>query len=255
MISIKTESEISIMREGGKILAEILKQLAAAVKPGIPTLDLEKLARELVSFYKVKPSFLGYQGFPAALCVSVNDQVVHGVPSVTRILKEDDIISLDMGIFYGGFHVDSAITIPPFGGLTREQWAKGNPKLNKLIETTKAALNAGIKQAKIGNHLGKISNAIQSVVEKDGFSVIREMVGHGVGRRLHEEPQVPNYGQPDEGPVLEEGMVLAIEPMVSAGDWHLAQDGLTYKTRDGSWVVHFEHTVAITKKGPQVLTE
>ncbi len=242
------------MREGGKILAEILKQLAAAVKPGIPTLDLEKLARELVSFYKVKPSFLDYQGFPAALCISVNDQVVHGVPSVTRILKEGDIISLDMGVLYEGFNTDSAITVPVIGGLTRDQWAKDNPKLNKLIETTKAALNAGIKQAKVGNRLGKISNTIQNIAEKEGFGVIREMVGHGIGRHLHEEPQIPNYGHPDDGPALEEGMVLAIEPMISAGGWHLVQDGLAYKTRDGSYASHFEHTIAVTKKGPEVLT-
>jgi methionyl aminopeptidase len=254
MISIKTESEISIMREGGKILVEILEQLAVAVQPGISTFDLEKLARKFVSFYKVKPSFLGYQDFPAALCTSVNDEVVHGVPSVTRILKKDDIISLDMGVLYRGFNVDSALTVPVLGGLAREQWAKDNPELNKLIETTKAALNAGIEQAKVGNRLGKISNAIQGVVEKEGFSVIREMVGHGVGRELHEEPQIPNYGQSGEGPVLEEGMVLAIEPMVSAGDWHLAQDGLTYKTKDGSPAAHFEHTVAVTKNGPLVLT-
>lgn len=255
MISIKTESEIKTMREGGKILAEILEQLAVAVQPGISTFDLEKLARKLVSFYKVEPSFLGYQNFPAALCVSINDEVVHGVPSVTRILKEGDIISLDMGILYEGFNVDSALTVPVLGGLTRDQWAKDNPKLNKLIETTKTALNAGIKQAKVGNRLGKISNTIQGVIEKEGFSVIREMVGHGVGRKLHEEPQIPNYGHPDDGPVLEEGMVLAIEPMVSAGDWHLVQDGLTYKTKDGSYAAHFEHTVAITKNGAQVLTE
>ncbi len=243
------------MREGGKILAEILEQLAVAVQPGISTFDLEKLARKLVSFYKVEPSFLGYQNFPAVLCVSVNDEVVHGVPSVTRILKEGDIISLDMGVLYEGFNVDSALTVPVLGGLTRDQWAKDNPELNKLIETTKAALNAGIKQAKVGNRLGKISNTIQNIAEKEGFSVIREMVGHGIGRQLHEEPQIPNYGHPDDGPALEEGMVLAIEPMISAGDWHLIQDGLVYKTKDSSWAAHFEHTVAVTKDGAQVLTE
>lgn len=242
------------MREGGKILAEILEQLAVAVQPGISTFDLEKLARKLVSFYKVEPSFLGYQNFPAALCVSVNDEVVHGVPSVTRILREGDIISLDMGVLYEGFNVDSALTVPVLGVLTRDKWAKDNPELNKLIETTKAALNAGIKQAKVGNRLGKISNAIQSVVEKEEFSVIREMVGHGIGRQLHEEPHIPNYGRPDDGPELAEGMVLAIEPMISAGDWHLVQDGLAYKTKDGSWAAHFEHTVAVTKNGPLVLT-
>ncbi len=255
MIPIKTEAEVEVMREGGRILAEILEQLAVAVQPGISTFDLEKLARKFVSFYKVKPSFLGYQDFPAALCTSVNGEVVHGVPSVTRILKKDDIISLDMGVLYRGFNVDSALTVPVLGKLTRDQWAKDNPELNKLIKTTKAALNAGIEQAKAGNRLGKISNAIQGVVEKEGFSVIREMVGHGVGRELHEEPQIPNYGQSGEGPVLEEGMVLAIEPMVSAGDWHLVRDGLTYKTKDGSWAAHFEHTVAITKSGPLILTK
>ena len=253
MISIKTESEISIMREGGKILAEIIRKVSQAVKPGIPTKDLERLARELFRFYGVRPAFLNYNGFPASVCVSLNDEVVHGVPS-DRIMKEGDVLSLDLGIVHKGFFTDSAVTVPVLGELTREQWAKDDPKLNKLIETTRAALNAGIKQAKAGNRLGEISNTIQSVVEKEGFGVIREMVGHGVGRKLHEEPQVPNYGSFDEGPVLEEGMVLAIEPMVSIGDWHLIQDGLVYKTRDGSCAAHFEHTVAITKKSPLVLT-
>ncbi len=253
MIFIKTESEISIMREGGKILAEIIRKISQAVRPDIPTKDLDKLARELFRFYNVKPAFLNYNGFPASVCVSLNDEVVHGVPS-GRIMKEGDLLSLDLGIVHKGFFTDSAVTMPVLGGLTRDKWAKDNQELNKLIETARTALNAGIKQAKIGNRLGKISNAIQGVVEKEGFGVIREMVGHGVGQKLHEEPQVPNYGQPDEGPVLEEGMVLAIEPMVSVGDWHLIQDGLTYKTKDGSYAAHFEHTVAVTKKGPLVLT-
>ncbi len=253
MISIKTELEIAIMREGGKILAEILNKLTEAVKPGIPTKDLDKLARELFRFYNVKPAFLNYNGFPASVCVSLNDEVVHGVPS-GRELREGDVVSLDLGLIHNGFFADMAVTVPVLGTMTRDEWAKANPELNKLIETARAALNAGIKQAKAGNRMGKISNAIQSVVEKEGFGVIREMVGHGVGRKLHEEPQVPNYGQSDEGPVLEEGMVLAIEPMISAGDWHLIQDGLTYKTKDGSYAAHFEHTVAITKKGPLVLT-
>lgn len=242
------------MREGGKILAEIIRKISQIVRPGIPTKDLDKLARELFRFYKVRPAFLNYNGFPASVCVSLNDEVVHGVPS-DRILQEGDVLSLDVGIEHKEFFTDSAITIPVLGGLACEQWAKDNPKSNKLIETTKAALNAGIKQAKVGNRLGKVSNTIQNVAEKEGLGVIREMVGHGIGRQLHEEPQIPNYGRPDDGPVLEEGMVLAIEPMVSAGDWHLVQDGLAYKTRDGSWAAHFEHTVAITKRGPLVLTE
>ena len=267
MISIKTESEIEIMREGGKILAEILQKISQAAKPGIPTKDLDKLAHELFRFYKVKPAFLNYNGFPASICVSLNDEVVHGVPS-DRVLKEGDILSLDMGIKHRGFFTDSAVTVPVLarlsfaeqnlGGLGNndyKQWAKTNPKLNKLTETAKAALNAGIKQAKIGNRLGKISSTIQNIVEKEGFGIIREMVGHGIGRQLHEEPQIPNYGRPDDGPVLEEGMTLAIEPMISAGDWHLVQDGLVYKTKDGSCATHFEHTVAITKDGPLVLTK
>ena len=255
MVATKTKKEIEIMREGGKILAEILEQLAAAVRPEISTFDLEKLARGLVSFYKVKPSFLGYQGFPAAICVSVNDEVVHGVPSATRILKKGDIVSLDIGILYKDFNVDSAVTVPVLGELSYDEWAKTNPKLARLIETAKAALNAGIEQAKVGNCLGRISNTIQNVVEKRGFNVIREMVGHGIGRQLHEEPQIPNFGRPEGGPILEEGMTIAIEHMVSAGDWHLIRDGLTYKTKDGSWSAHFEHTVAVTKNGPLILTE
>ena len=255
MITLKTEEEIRVMREGGKILAEILRQLTAAIKPDISTFDLEELARKLISFYKVKPSFLNYQGFPAVLCVSVNDEVVHGVPSRTKILKESDVVSLDMGIFYGGFHADSALTVPVLGKLTYDQWAKAYPKLAKLIETAKEALRVGVKEAKVGNRLGKISNTIQKIVEKNGFSVIRELVGHGVGRQLHEEPQIPNYGRPDEGPILEEGMVLAIEPMISMGDWRLKREGMVYKTKDGSWAAHFEHTVAVTKKGPLILTE
>jgi methionyl aminopeptidase len=254
MITLKTEEEIEAMRKGGKILAEILEQLSAAVRPGISTFDLEKLARKFVSFYKVKPSFLGYQGFPAVLCVSVNDEVVHGVPSVTKILRENDVVSLDMGISCGGFHTDSALTVPVLGRLTYEQWAGANPKLSKLVETAKTALNTGVKEARVGNRLGKISNAIQNIVEKNGFNVIRELVGHGIGRQLHEEPQIPNYGRPDEGPMIEEGMTLAIEPMISVGDWHLRQEGLVYKTKDGSWAAHFEHTVAVTREGPVILT-
>ena len=255
MITLKTEEEIKVMQEGGKILAKILEQLTAAVKPRISTFDLEELARKLVLFYKVKPSFFNYQGFPAFLCISVNDEVVHGVPSAMKILRENDIVSLDMGIFYNGFHVDSALTIPVLGETTYSQWAKVNPKLAKLIETARVALDAGIKEAKVGNRLGKISNTIQSVVEKNGFNVIRELVGHGIGRQLHEEPQIPNYGSPDEGPILKEGMVLAIEPMISAGDWHLKREGMVYKTRDGSRTAHFEHTVAVTEKGPIILTQ
>src|SRR3989344_6109185 len=228
MVKLKTEKEIQIMREGGKILAEILKKLSEAVKPGITTNDLDKLVRELVLFYKVKPSFLGYGGYPAAVCTSVNDEVVHCVPS-ERELKEGEIISLDMGIIYKGFYADAAVTVPVLNQLLEiespkvdsyKKWAKDNPNLHKLIEVTREALNAGIKQAKVGNHVGKIGHAIQTVVEKNGFNIVRDLVGHGIGRELHEEPQVPNYGPSDAGPELVEGMVIAIEPMVVAGDWH-----------------------------------
>lgn len=244
MIAIKTKEEIEKMREGGKKLAEIVKKVSEAAKPGVKTKDLDKLARELIVSAGAKPAFLGYNGFPASICISINDEVVHGVPS-ERELKEGDVLSLDAGIIYEDFVTDVAVTLPI---------GKINQTLKKLIETTKAALNAGIREARVGNRLGKVSSAIQKVVDKEGFGVIREMVGHGIGRRLHEEPQVPNYGNPDDGPVLEEGMVLAIEPMISVGDWRLMQDGLTYKTRDGSYASHFEHTIAITKKGPLILT-
>lgn len=255
MVHLKSPQEIEIMREGGKILAEILKKLSEAIKPGITTKDLDKLARELVLFYKVKPAFLGYGGYPAAVCTSVNDEVVHCVPS-ERELKKGEIINLDMGIVYQEFNTDAAIAVPVLGKLDYGEWAKSNPKLHKLIEVTKEALNVGIKQAKVGNRIGKISHAIQTVVEKNGFNVVRDLVGHGIGRELHEEPQVPNFGLADSGPKLEAGIVIAIEPMVVAGDWRLVKgkDGFSYNTADGSPAAHFEHTVAITKDGPQILT-
>ncbi|MBI2062764.1 MAG: type I methionyl aminopeptidase [Candidatus Yanofskybacteria bacterium] len=255
MIEIKSAEQIQIMREGGRILAKILKKLSEAVKPGITTKDLDKLARELVLFYKVKPAFLDYGGYPAAVCTSVNDEVVHCVPS-ERELKEGEIISLDMGVVYNDFNSDAALTIPVLGKLSYMEWAKSNPKLHKLIEVTREALNAGIKQAKIGNRVGKIGHAVKTVVEKNGFNVVRDLVGHGIGRELHEEPQVPNYGPADAGPKLESGMVIAIEPMVVAGSWKLikGKDGFSYNTVDSSPAAHFEHTVAITKDGPMVLT-
>jgi methionyl aminopeptidase len=260
-IYLKTEDEIKTMQKGGKILADILKKLAEAVKPGITTKDLDTLARELVLSYnlsgqEVKAGFLGYGGFPAALCASVNDEVVHGVPS-KKILSEGDIISLDMGVIYEGFNLDSAITVPVLDAMSYKDWAKANPKLNELIEVTRESLNIAIKQAKAGNRIGKIGHAVQSFVEGKGFGVVRDLVGHGVGRSLHEDPQVPNFGSEKDGAELREGMVIAIEPMVTAGDWHVVEDrgGFTYRTKDGSYAAHFEHTVAITKRGPLVLTE
>lgn len=262
MIQLKSKDEIQIMQRGGRILAEILKKLADAVKPGITTQDIDKLAGELILFYakendaQVKPAFLGYGGYPAKVCTSVNDEVVHCVPS-GRQLKEGEIISLDMGIKYRDFYLDSAVTLPVLGDVDYKVWATLNPKLHRILEVTKEALNVGIKEARVGNRIGNISHAIQAVVERNGLGVIRELVGHGIGRDLHEEPQVPNFGRLDEGAKLEAGMVIAIEPMVSVGDWQLIKgaDSFAYKTKDGSYAAHFEHTVAITKNGPLILTE
>ena len=255
MVYLKSPAEIQIMREGGKILAEIIKKLSDEVKPGITTKDIDKLMRELILFYKVKPAFLGYGGFPASVCTSINDEVVHCVPSERR-LEQGQIISLDMGIIHGGFNLDAAITMPVLGNLNYWQWAKLNSRLHQLIEVTREALCAGIKEAKVGNNVGKIGHAIQLIVEKHKFGVVRDLVGHGIGRKLHEEPHVPNFGSPDDGIKLEEGMVIAIEPITTVGDWRVikGRDGFTYKTKDGSYAAHFEHTVAITKKGPRILT-
>ncbi|MEX1064161.1 MAG: type I methionyl aminopeptidase [Candidatus Paceibacterota bacterium] len=256
MIHLKTKAEIKVMQEGGKILAVILKKIAQEVRPGITTKELDKLARELVLFYNVKSGFLGYGGYPAALCTSVDDEVVHCVPS-ERVLKEGELVSLDMGIVYKGFNLDHAVTIPVLGSLSYTEWVKKNPELNHLLETTKAALSAGIKNAKPGNPVGMIGSAVQAIVETAGFGVVRELVGHGVGKSLHEEPHVPNFGSGSEGPKLKEGMVIAIEPMVTMGDWRLVggKDNFTYRTKDGSRAAHFEHTVAITSGGPVVLTK
>ncbi|MBI2065232.1 MAG: type I methionyl aminopeptidase [Candidatus Yanofskybacteria bacterium] len=246
MIKFKTQKEIETMKEGGKILAEILKKLSDMVRPGITTNDLEKLAQELVLSFGVKPSFLGYDGYPAVLCTSINDEIVHGVPS-DRILKDGDILKLDMGVLYEGFHTDSAVTIL-LGG--------GDDQKKKLINVTKEALRIGISKARVGNTLGDIGYAIQKYVEDNGFNVVRDLVGHGIGRELHEPPQVLNYGEKGTGPELVEGMVIAIEPMVVTGGWKIknSKDGFGFVTKDGGLAAHFEHTVAITEERPLVLT-
>ena len=247
MINIKTPKEIETMREGGKILAGILKKLTESVKPGITTNDLEKLARELVLSNGVKPSFLGYDGYPAALCTSVNDEIVHGVPS-DRVLEDGDVLKLDMGVLHKGFHTDSAVTV---------LIGKGDGHKIKLINVTKEALRVGISKAKVGSTLGDIGSAVQNYVEQNGFNVVRDLVGHGIGRELHEPPQVMNYGEAGEGEELRAGMVIAIEPMVVTGDWKIknSKDGFGFVTKDGGLAAHFEHTVAITKKGPIILTQ
>lgn len=256
MINIKTQKEIEIMGEGGKILANILKGLSKAVKPGITTQSLNKLADELVVKYGAKPAFLDYNNFPATLCTSINNEIVHGVPSV-RKLKEGDVLKLDMGVLYKGFYTDSAITVlvSSLSGI-KLGLKKEYSKKMKLISVTRKALDIGISKAKIGRTTGDIGSAIQKYVEGEGFNLVRELIGHGVGRELHEPPQVPNYGQPGEGDLLEPGMVIAIEPMVVAGGMAIEEgpDGFVYQTKDGSLAAHFEHTVAITEKGPKILT-
>ena len=241
MVNIKTEKEIEIMKEGGRILAEILKKLSEAVKPGITTNKLEELAG-------VESSFLGFDGYPNILCTSLNDEVVHGIPS-DRVLKEGDLLKIDMGVLYKGFHTDSATTLVVGG--------RGDNIKNKLIQTTRESLEIGISKAKAGNTLGDIGAAIQKHIEDKGFNVIRDLVGHGIGRELHEPPQVLNYGKAGQGEKLIAGMVIAIEPMVVTGKWTIknGKDGYAFVTKDGGLAAHFEHTIAITNEGPFVLTK
>lgn len=244
MIRIYNDQEIEILRQGGKILAKIIEELKKEVKPGVTTKYLNKVAKDLVFSFGAEPSFEGYERFPAVLCASINEEIVHAVPS-NRKLNQGDILSLDLGIRFKGYHTDMAITLPV------------GKRITKLIKITKKALEVGIKQAKPDNHLGNIGHTIQKYVEKNGFNVVRELVGHGVGKKVHEDPKIPNFGKPGTGPELVDGMVLAIEPMVTIGDWHIkkTKDGFGYKTRDDSLSAHFEHTIAITKKGPEILTK
>ncbi len=246
-IPIKTTHEIEIMARAGKILAKILDELQKEVRVGIATEELEKRARELIKKYNVKPAFLGYEGYPAVLCVSVNDVIVHGLPSKYQI-KDGDIVSLDFGIKYQGYFADMAVTIP-VGNVTEEA--------KRLIRITKKALKRAIKKTRPGNTIGDIGNTIQRYVEKRGFFVVKELCGHGIGRELHEEPQVLNYGRRHTGAKLVPGMVFCIEPMVSMGTERIkkAPDGFGYATADGSLSAHFEHMVLVTKSGRKVLTE
>lgn len=246
MIPLKTLEEIEIMKKGGRILAKIMKELEKKVKPGIKTIELDRVAETLILKSGGKCSFKGYDGFPACLCTSINQEIVHGVPS-ERVLKEGDILSLDLGIFYKGFHCDMAITVPV---------GKVAPEVLRLIKVTKKALKRGIKKVRVGNTFGDIGNTIQRYVESQGFNVVRELCGHGIGRELHEEPKILNFGKRHSGPEIKEGMVFCIEPMVTAGDWRLkkSKDNFGYETLDGSLSCHFEHTVAVTKNGYQILT-
>jgi len=247
MIEIKTKEEIAVMSEGGKILARIMKELAKQVRPGITTKELDRLAESLILKSGGKPNFKGYEGYPATLCTSINEEIVHVVPS-NRKLKEGDIITLDLGMKYKGFHSDMAITVPV---------GKISPEAQRLIRVTKKSLKRGIKEVRPGNTFGDIGNAVQRYVESQGFNVVRELCGHGIGRKLHEEPQILNYGEKHEEEEIKEGMVFCIEPMVTVGDWKIkkTKDGYGYKTADGSLSCHFEHTMAATKNGCQVLTD
>jgi methionyl aminopeptidase len=254
MIEIKTKTpeEIKIMAEGGKILAKIMKGLGNKVKPGITTQDLDRAAEDLVLTSGGRCSFKDYHGYPSCLCASINEEIVHAVPS-ERALKDGDIVSLDLGIKYRGFHADMAVTVPVT--MTRNSAYAEN--VVRLLETTKEALEIGLKQIRPGGRFGDISRAIQKYVEGQGFSVIRELCGHGIGKELHEDPEILNYGKRGTGPEIAEGMVFCLEPMVSAGDWHIkkSKDGFGYQTQDGSLSAHFEHTIVVTPTGCQVLTK
>jgi methionyl aminopeptidase len=247
MISIKTPAEIEKMVLSGRVVGEILHSLKARVRPGITTRELDQAAYRLCLERKVKPAFKGYHGYPFSLCVSVNEEVVHGFPS-DRKLAEGDIVSLDFGVHRDGYFSDAALTIP-VGAVS--------PQAEKLIRVTREALFAGLAEAKAGNRLGDISAAVQERVEAGGFSVVRHFVGHGIGRALHEDPQIPNFGEPGRGPLLKPGMVLAVEPMVNAGGYEveILSDGWTAVTKDRSLSAHFEHTVAVSENGCRILSQ
>ncbi|MFC1915874.1 type I methionyl aminopeptidase [Chloroflexota bacterium] len=247
-INIKTDKELEAMRQAGRIVAAILEILIKQIKPGMKTKELDVIAARQLKRLGAKSSFKGYRGFPANLCVSVNNEIVHGIPG-KRVLRDGDIVSLDFGAIFMGFHGDAAVTV----GV-----GEVNPTAKKLMETTESALKAGISAAYPGARLGDISAAIQDYAEKKGgHSVVREYTGHGIGRDMHEEPQIPNFGLPGSGPVLKRGMTLALEPMVNVGDWHtrVGDDHWTVFTADGSLSAHFEHTIAITDGDPEVLTK
>lgn len=247
MINLKTTRELHRMREAGKISQEALLTAGEAVRPGISTLELDKIVRKTIEKAGAVPSFLGYGGFPASACISVNNVVIHGIPSAKQILKEGDIVSLDVGAYYDGFHGDNAWTFP---------CGKVSEEAQKLMDATREGLFHGIEMARPGNRLGDIGSAVQRYVEARNYSVVRDFVGHGVGAKLHEDPSVPNYGTPGRGVRLLPGMVIAIEPMVNVGGFgvKILDDGWTTVTRDGSLSAHFEHTIAITPDGPVILT-
>ncbi|MBI1822013.1 MAG: type I methionyl aminopeptidase [Nitrospirae bacterium] len=247
MIILKSEAEIEKIRVACQIVAETLEYLKENVKPGITTTDLDRMAEERILKKGGKPAFKGYRNFPATLCASINSEVVHGIPSKKSVLNEGDIIGLDLGAIVDGFYGDAAISVP-VGEISAEA--------RNLIKTTEESLYKGIEQARMGNRLSDISHAVQVHVEAAGYSVVRDFVGHGIGRNLHEDPQIPNYGEPGQGPRLKKGMVLALEPMVNMGKnpVMILDDKWTVVTRDGSLSAHFEHTISITENGPVILS-
>lgn len=246
-ISIKTQEEIEILREAGKILSGIVGELKGSLTSGVTTKSVDQLAEELIRSKNVLPAFKGYRGFPGCVCMSVNEEVVHGIPS-QRVLKEGDIVSVDVGIIYKNYYSDTAVTVG-IGEISKE--------LKNLLDVTEQALYRGIDKARANNHLSDISHAIQVYVESKDLAIVREFVGHGIGRHLHEDPEIPNFGLPGQGPTLKEGMVFAIEPMVNLGSWQttILEDGWTVVTKDGRPSAHFEHTIVITKNGPEILTK
>jgi methionyl aminopeptidase len=246
MVILKQPNEIEKIRESNGIVAEILAELKEKVQEGVTTLELDRISEELVLKKGAKPAFKGYRGYPFSLCASINEQVIHGFPS-QRVLTEGDIVGLDFGVYYHGFYGDAALTVP-VGKISKEA--------SMLLKATEESLARAIKEATVGNRLGDISAAVQKHVEAEGFSVVRDFVGHGIGRNLHEDPQIPNYGIKGRGVALKAGMVLAIEPMVNAGTYkvRMLTDGWTAVTADGRLSAHFEHTIAITDHGPEILS-
>ncbi len=247
MIVLKSPREIELIRAGGGILAEAIEMLRDLVKPGVSTKEIDLEVEELIRKRGARPAFKGYRGFPATVCVSINEEVVHGIPAAHRRLQEGDIVGLDLGCIVEGYYADAAVTLS-VGEIASD--------VQRLLNVTRESLGQGIAQARPGNRLGDISSTIQRHVEGHGFAVVRAFVGHGIGRALHEDPQIPNFGEAGRGPVLKVGMCLAIEPMVTMGTWdvRILDDGWTAVTADGSLSAHFEHTIAITETGPEILT-
>jgi len=247
MVICKSTAELEKMHRAGLLVWEVLEKMRAMVRPGVSTKELDEFAEKYVTEHDAKPAFKGYRGYPGSVCTSINEEVVHGIPSASRKVREGDILSMDFGVVMDGYYGDAALTVPV---------GKIAPEREKLLRVTRESLERAIEKVRAGNRLGDVSSAVQQWVEKNGFSVVREFVGHGIGTKMHEEPQLPNYGSPGQGQRLQEGMVLAIEPMVNSGSpaVKVLDDDWTAVTADGSDSAHFEHTVAVTANGPWILT-